>query len=161
MRAPWDSGSWDGGNCAERREGHEMKSTSTRAPSAAAMQSTRSVASTSASTSTSKPYTIPDFAALHAAQAAHLAALRASAAAARVRTVPVAPQLSTDARAVERAKFEEALREREAERERDRESERREKDEREREEEREARRRAVVRAHGVPGWYRDAPKRKE
>ncbi|KAJ7093261.1 hypothetical protein B0H15DRAFT_831828 [Mycena belliarum] len=161
MRAPWDSGSMHDGSGADKREGHEMKSTSARAPSASLMQSTRSVASTSTSTSTStnKPYKIPDFAALHAVQAAHFAALRASTAAARAPTVSVAPHLSTDVRAAERAKFEGALREREAERERERERERGEREEKEREEEKEARRKAVVKAHGVPEWYRDAPKR--
>ncbi|KAF7289390.1 hypothetical protein MIND_01401700 [Mycena indigotica] len=107
--------------------------------------------------STSKPYTIPDFAAIHATFAAQ-SALRRSQAQPQ-HTHGQAPMLSTTLRAQERAAFDAGVRAREAQRETEKESERIEREERELEEEREARKRAVVKAHQVPEWYKEMPKK--
>lgn len=100
---------------------------------------------------------IPDFKALHAAE------LQASMAFREQRhvppTVPVAPELTTETRAREREKFDEAVRRKEEEMERVREERRRVREEEEEREVKEMRRKAVPRAHEVPEWYADAPKR--
>ncbi|KAF7981390.1 hypothetical protein HWV62_33883 [Athelia sp. TMB] len=100
---------------------------------------------------------VPDFAARHAAALAQSQTFRAAHAPAP--TVPHAPALSTTARAKEREAFDAGVRAREAEAERAKEEARRIREEEEEKEMREARRRAVPRAHGVPEWYADAPKR--
>lgn len=98
---------------------------------------------------------IPDFKALHESQARVLAAKREQ-------IVPVHPQefqFSTEARAHEREKFEEARRAREEEAERALEERRRLEALEEEKEIRELRRRAVPKANEVPEWYALAPKR--
>ncbi|TFY55997.1 hypothetical protein EVJ58_g7897 [Rhodofomes roseus] len=101
------------------------------------------------------PLLIPDFKAMHAAQeAAH--------AARREHIVPVKPQeieFSTEARSKGREKFEEARRAREREIELQMEERRRLREIEEEKEIRELRKRAVPKAHEVPDWYADAPKR--
>lgn len=101
-----------------------------------------------------KPYTVPDFAALHASFAAQTALRRS-----RAPTVPHAPALSTDVRARERAAFDAEVRERERAREEERMREKAEREAAEAEELKEMRRRAVPRAHEVPEWYAEAPRR--
>ncbi|KAJ7645797.1 hypothetical protein B0H17DRAFT_448962 [Mycena rosella] len=102
-----------------------------------------------------KAYHIPDFAALHASQAAQNTLRRSQCAP----TVPIPIAFSTDARVRERARFDAQVREREQKEEETRTVLRREREEREAEEVREMRKRAVPRAHEVPEWYKDAPKR--
>ena len=75
------------------------------------------------------------------------------------RTVPLEFTLSTEARAHERAKFEEARRAREREAERALEEKRRLQALEEEREIRELRRRAVPKANGLPEWYAHVPKR--
>ncbi|KAJ7184959.1 hypothetical protein C8R46DRAFT_1065559 [Mycena filopes] len=104
-----------------------------------------------------KGYTIPDFKSMHAAQAAQ-SALRRSQLAQSV-TVPVPIAFNTDIRAREREAFEARVREREAEEEREKEARRLEREAREEEELKEARRRAVPKAHEVPEWYKEAPRK--
>lgn len=99
---------------------------------------------------------VPDFKALHAAH-------EASVAARKEHIAPVVPQplqLSTEIRAKEREKFEEARRAREQEIERQMEERRRQKELEEEKEIRELRKRAVPKANAIPHWYADAPKKK-
>ncbi|KAF9476922.1 hypothetical protein BDN70DRAFT_137342 [Pholiota conissans] len=99
---------------------------------------------------------IPDFRAMHAAQEAKLAQLKEN-----VRpTVPHAPRLVTDLRVKERQRFDEMVREREAEQERVKEEQRMLREEEEERELKELRKRAVPRAHEVPEWYKEAPRKK-
>lgn len=92
-----------------------------------------------------KPYSIPDFKALHASQAAQSTLRRSH----RTPTVPIPIAFSTDARAKERERFDEKVREKEREREAEREVQRREQEEEEAREVRELRRRAIPKAHEV------------
>lgn len=99
---------------------------------------------------------IPDFAAMHAAQAE---------ASRNRRVVPVlptaAPVLTTMARAKDREKFDAERREREKAIEQQLQIREREREEQEEREYREARKRTVPKAHEVPEWYKDLRKRKE
>ena len=98
---------------------------------------------------------IPDFKTLHEAQAR-------DAAARRDHVVPTQAQgfhFSTETRAHEREKYDEARRAREEEAERLLDEKRRLEALREEEEIRELRRRAVPKANQVPEWYQHAPKR--
>ncbi|KAJ6582686.1 hypothetical protein DFH09DRAFT_287712 [Mycena vulgaris] len=104
-----------------------------------------------------KNYSIPDFAALHASQAAQSALRRSQRA---PPTVPVPLAFSTDARIRERARFDEQMREKERALEAAREVQRREREEAETRETKELRRRAIPKAHEVPEWYKHAPKTK-
>ncbi|KAI0756412.1 hypothetical protein C8Q80DRAFT_28046 [Daedaleopsis nitida] len=99
---------------------------------------------------------IPDFKALHAAQDSVLAQKRATGIHV---TVPVEFGLTTESRAQERERFEEARRAREQELERLAEERRRERELEEEAEIRELRRRAVPKANEVPEWYAFAPKK--
>lgn len=96
---------------------------------------------------------IPDFAAMHAAQA--------EAARSR-RVVPVLPTagpvLTTMVRAKERERFDAERREREKDMERQMAIRASEKAEQEEREYREARKRTVPKAHEVPEWYKDLRK---
>ncbi|KAJ7624581.1 hypothetical protein FB45DRAFT_84701 [Roridomyces roridus] len=103
--------------------------------------------------SKSKGYTIPDFKAMHAS----LALRRSQAAAPLVTPTPFS--FSTDMRVKERHAFDAQVKVREEEKERERERERREREATEEDEVREMRRRAVPKAHEVPEWYKEAPKR--
>ncbi|KAA1471466.1 hypothetical protein DENSPDRAFT_837471 [Dentipellis sp. KUC8613] len=99
---------------------------------------------------------IPDFKALHAAEAELAAARRQQIAP----TVPIAPHFSTEARLREREKFDEARRAKELEIERQKEEMRVLRELEEQKEIRELRKKAVPRAHEVPEWYASAPKRR-
>ncbi|KAK6981495.1 hypothetical protein R3P38DRAFT_415020 [Favolaschia claudopus] len=103
----------------------------------------------------SKPYKIPDFKSMHASLAAQGALRRSQMAP----TVPVPLAFSTDIRARERELFDEKVREKERELEAARELQRREREEEQVKEIREMRRRAVPKAHEVPDWYKEAPKK--
>ncbi|RPD64622.1 hypothetical protein L226DRAFT_529001 [Lentinus tigrinus ALCF2SS1-7] len=98
---------------------------------------------------------IPDFKALHAAQESVLAQKRAEI----HPTVPMGFELSTETRAQERERFEEARRARELELERQAEEKRRQRELEEEAEIRELRKRAVPKANEVPEWYAFAPKK--
>jgi hypothetical protein len=98
---------------------------------------------------------IPDFKAMHASQAAQSALRRGHL----VPTVPVPIVFSTDARVKERELFDQKVRERERELEGAREVQRREREEEEVKELKEMRKHAIPKAHEVPEWYKEAPRR--
>ncbi|KAG6835909.1 hypothetical protein H0H93_013472 [Arthromyces matolae] len=75
-------------------------------------------------------------------------------------TVPMPFRLTTHTRAHEREKFDEHVREKDRELQRVLEQKRREEEEIEEREIRELRKKAVPKAHEVPEWYKDVPKRK-
>lgn len=100
-------------------------------------------------------HSVPDFGSIHAATAASLASRRPKV----QPTVPVEPKLSTTSRARERERFEEALHERDRIIEEYRAERRRLREREEEREYRELRKRAVPKAHEVPAWYAEAPKR--
>ncbi|KAJ6566440.1 hypothetical protein B0H19DRAFT_1137840 [Mycena capillaripes] len=102
-----------------------------------------------------KPYTIPDFKTMHASQAAQNALRRSQ----RAPTVSLPIAFSTDIRARERELFDDKVRAKERNLEAAREVERRAREEAEEKELRELRKRAVPKAHEVPDWYKEAPKR--
>ncbi|KAF7358723.1 hypothetical protein MSAN_01211300 [Mycena sanguinolenta] len=102
-----------------------------------------------------KPYSIPDFKAIHATLAAQNALRRSQLAP----TVPVPIAFSTDIRAKERELFDEKVREKERELEVAREVQRREREQEEARELKDLRKRAIPKAHEVPDWYKEAPKR--
>ncbi|KAJ7137339.1 hypothetical protein C8R43DRAFT_1109895 [Mycena crocata] len=116
-----------------------------------ATASTSATAETDGNERKPKPYTIPDFKSLHAS----LAASRTR----RAPTVPHSPALTTRARAQERAKFDTAVHEKQVMLEAEREERRKAEEEREELEMKEMRKKAVVKAHEVPGWYKEMPKR--
>ncbi|EGO18916.1 hypothetical protein SERLADRAFT_402995 [Serpula lacrymans var. lacrymans S7.9] len=104
-----------------------------------------------------QPLPVPDFKALHIAQEASLACRKEQ-------IVPILPagqiEFSTEQRAKERERFDEMMKRKEEEMERLRE-ERRKQQEIELEREiKELRKKAVPKAHEVPEWYGDMPKRK-
>ncbi|KAG6876757.1 hypothetical protein C0993_000607 [Termitomyces sp. T159_Od127] len=103
-----------------------------------------------------KHHQVPDFKTIHAAEEARLGLRKRS----MVPTVPLPFELSTDGRAREREKFEEHLRQKERESQRVLEEKRREEQEMEERAIKELRKKAVPRAHEVPEWYKDVPKRK-
>lgn len=110
-------------------------------------------------TKTRVHHPIPDFKALHAAHEAE-ADIRKQRVV-KTKTVPISMEFSTDIRAKERVAFEERVAERNIENERIMEQKRREREEEEEREIRELRRKAIPRAHDVPEWYKDAPRRKD
>jgi hypothetical protein len=99
---------------------------------------------------------IPDFKAQHAQQEAAIAHRKENI----HPTVPLPLELHTHERAKEREKFDQILKEKERELEREMEKRRKEKEENEAREVRDLRKKAVPRAHDVPEWYKEAPKRK-
>jgi len=104
-----------------------------------------------------KRYHIPDFKSMHAAQEAELALRKEN-------TKPVVPipiRWETEHRVRERQKFDERMREKEREEERLVEMRRKEREEREEREVGELRKKAVPKAHEVPEWYKEAPKKKK
>ncbi|KAG5340518.1 hypothetical protein C0989_001328 [Termitomyces sp. Mn162] len=105
---------------------------------------------------TQKYAEVPDFKRLHAAEEARLALRKENI----VPTVPLPFQFSTEERVHERGKFEAHLREKERESKRVLEEKRREEEEMEERAIKELRKKAVPRAHEVPEWYKDVPKRK-
>ncbi|KIY73619.1 hypothetical protein CYLTODRAFT_416993 [Cylindrobasidium torrendii FP15055 ss-10] len=78
-----------------------------------------------------------------------------------VPTVPIAPHLSTDLRLKERKEFEEKVKAKEREAERLKEEERLRKEEEDEKEMKEMRKKTIVRAHDVPEWYKDLPKKEK
>ncbi|KII93091.1 hypothetical protein PLICRDRAFT_35268 [Plicaturopsis crispa FD-325 SS-3] len=109
--------------------------------------------------STKPPASVPDARTKHAAP--HFAAAARKGGAAPAAVVPQPFLFTTEIRAREREKFDEALRVKEAELERQREERRRAQEEEEEREVRELRKRAVPRAHEVPDWYATVPKRSD
>ncbi|KAG7444833.1 uncharacterized protein BT62DRAFT_933884 [Guyanagaster necrorhizus] len=105
--------------------------------------------------SSSRRYAIPDFKALHAAEEARLAARKELI----IPVKPIAKEFNTDERIKERRMFDERIKEKEAEMERALEERRKQREEEEERQVRELRRKAVPKAHEVPEWYKDAPKR--
>ncbi|KAK0434327.1 hypothetical protein EV421DRAFT_1909445 [Armillaria borealis] len=105
--------------------------------------------------SSSRRYPIPDFKALHAAEQAKLAARKEHI----IPVKPIAKEFSTDERIKERRIFDERIKEKEAEMERALEERRKQREQEEEREVRELRRKAVPKAHEVPEWYKDAPRR--
>ncbi|KAG5644974.1 hypothetical protein DXG03_007346 [Asterophora parasitica] len=116
-------------------------------------QDTRSLASSKAR----KTYHVPDFKTLHAQHDAEVAQRKENI----VPVVPLPLELNTDGRAREREKFDEQVREKERELERAMEERRREREENEEREIRELRKKAIPKAHEVPEWYKEAPKKKK
>ncbi|KAJ6473754.1 hypothetical protein C8R45DRAFT_835208, partial [Mycena sanguinolenta] len=102
-----------------------------------------------------KPYTVPDFKAMHATLAARNVLRRSQLAP----TIPVPIAFSTDIRAKERALFDEKVREKEMELEAAREVQRREREQEEARELKDSCKRAIPKAHEVSDWYKEAPKR--
>jgi predicted Holliday junction resolvase-like endonuclease len=74
--------------------------------------------------------------------------------------IPVPIELKTNHRARVRNEFDEMVKEKEREIERALEERKKELEAEEEKEVREIRRRAIPKAHDVPEWYREAPKRK-
>ncbi|KAE9396964.1 hypothetical protein BT96DRAFT_91009 [Gymnopus androsaceus JB14] len=103
------------------------------------------------------PYTIPNFKSSHAAQDALLTSLKGQI----TPVVPLPIEMHTDVRARERSKFNERVREKEAEMDRALEERKRQQAEEEERENRELRKKAIPKAHPVPDWYKDVPRRKE
>jgi hypothetical protein len=100
---------------------------------------------------------IPDFKALHAAHDAELALRKEN-----IRpTIPLPIRWETDERVKERQKFDEMMKEKEREQERLMEVRRKEQEEQEEREVKELRKKAIPKAHEVPEWYKEAPKRKD
>lgn len=99
---------------------------------------------------------VPDFKALHALHEAELALRKENIAP----TIPIPIEFKTVERVREREKFDEHIREKERELARVMEQRRREKEEEEEREVRELRKRAIPKAHEVPEWYKEAPKKK-
>ncbi|TFY76592.1 hypothetical protein EWM64_g7421 [Hericium alpestre] len=99
---------------------------------------------------------IPDFKAMHAAEAERAAARREQI----VPAVPLPIYFSTEARLKEREKFDELRRAKELELERQKEERRLQQELEEQKEVRELRKKAVPKANVVPDWYALAPKRK-
>ena len=94
---------------------------------------------------------------MHAAQEAELALRKENI----KPVVPLPVHWETDYRLKERQKFDERVREKEREQERLMEMRRREREEEEEREVRELRKKAVPKAHEVPEWYKEAPKKKK
>jgi hypothetical protein len=99
---------------------------------------------------------VPDFKTLHAHHEAEIAHRKENI----HPTVPLPLELHTNERAKEREKFDRMMKEKERELERVMEQRRREREENEEREVRELRKKAIPRAHEVPEWYNEAPKKK-
>jgi hypothetical protein len=103
------------------------------------------------------PLPVPDFRAMHAAQEAEIAVRKGQL----MPVVPLPIELNTEGRAKERRKFDEIVREKERGLHMAMKQRRLEREEEEHREIRALRKKAVPRAHEVPQWYKDAPKRKD
>jgi len=99
---------------------------------------------------------IPDFKSLHAAELQTSMTFRKDHIAP---TMPVTPELSTKFRAKERERFDKVMRQKEEEMRRIKEAREKARQEEEDREIKELRKKAVPKAHEVPEWYADAPKR--
>lgn len=102
---------------------------------------------------------IPDFKSIHASQEKALSHMAERRREQLNPTIPVSPNFPTNQRISEREKYDEGRRAREKEAERLIEEKRREQEVEEERELREARKRTVPRAHAIPEWYSQAPKR--
>ncbi|KAH8094733.1 hypothetical protein BXZ70DRAFT_947304 [Cristinia sonorae] len=98
---------------------------------------------------------IPDYKKMHSVQEEALAARREQI----VPVMPMPLELHTDVRAHERGQFEEGLKARQREAERLAEEKRRVRELEEEREIKELRKRAIPKAHEVPEWYQQAPKK--
>ena len=94
---------------------------------------------------------------MHAAQEAELALRKENI----QPVVPLPIHWETDYRQKERQKFDEKMREKGREQERLMSLRRKEREEQEEREVRELRKKAVTKAHEVPEWYKEAPKKKK
>ncbi|KAJ3502781.1 hypothetical protein NLJ89_g8732 [Agrocybe chaxingu] len=143
-----------------RSQSHSRSRTRSQTVSQSQSQSQSHSRSTSSQSQSEKRYQfyhpVPDFKAIHATQEAELARLKENI----HPTVPLPMVLETDVRAEERRKFDEKLKEKERELERLEEERRRQRELEEEREVRELRKRAVPKAHEVPEWYNEMPKRK-
>ncbi|KAJ3781609.1 hypothetical protein GGU10DRAFT_379371 [Lentinula aff. detonsa] len=102
-------------------------------------------------------YTVPNFEASRSAQDVLLTSLKD-----HIRPVfPLPVEMHTDARARERSKFDELVREKELQASRALKEKKRQQAEEEKREIKEQRKKAIPKAHPVPEWYKDAPRRKE
>lgn len=102
------------------------------------------------------PLPIPDFKTLHETELKASIAFRKEHV---VPTIPITPDLNTKSRAKEREKFDDLIKLKEEEMNREREERRRVREEEEAREVKELRKRTIPKAHDVPEWYADAPKR--
>lgn len=100
---------------------------------------------------------VPDFKTLHAAHEAQSAHRKENV----VPVVPFPIRFKTDERVKERQKFDERMKLKEREMERAMEQRRREREEEEEREVKALRKRAIPKAHEVPEWYKEAPKKKD
>ncbi|KAK7458766.1 hypothetical protein VKT23_009771 [Stygiomarasmius scandens] len=114
-------------------------------------------------TTSSLGLSIPDFSSLHATQAAHLSQIKSSIKAQNQPTVPSTRPIGlyTSLRSEMRKDFDEKVKRKQEEMDKKREEERKEREEEEERELREMRKKMVVKAHEVPDWYRDAPKKRK
>ena len=117
--------------------------------------------SKSSSTSTSQASYKPSFSSSSVTSSSSLRAGYRKENVAPTVTIPVPFDFQTAFRAESRAHFDEWAREKEREREREEEERRREREEQEEREVKEMRKRAVPKANEVPGWYKDAPRRRK
>jgi len=101
-------------------------------------------------------FVIPDFGATHAAHGASLARRKEQ----NAPIIPEAFSFSTEARAREREKFDERMRAKQEEKERQLEERRKQRELEEEQEVKELRQRAVPKAHEMPEWYANMPKRR-
>ncbi|KIM82197.1 hypothetical protein PILCRDRAFT_785620 [Piloderma croceum F 1598] len=99
---------------------------------------------------------IPDFKSLHAAELQTSRAFRKEHIAP---TMPITPELSTKFRAKEREQFDKVMRQKEEEMGRIKEARQKARQEEEDREIKELRKKAVPKAHEIPEWYADAPKK--
>ncbi|KAJ4464371.1 hypothetical protein J3R30DRAFT_3767145 [Lentinula aciculospora] len=102
-------------------------------------------------------YAIPDFKASHSVQDALLTSIKGQI----KPVVPLQVEMHTDARARERGKFNDQLREKELQARRAHEERKRQQAKDEERELKEQRKKAIPKANLVPDWYKDAPRRKE
>ncbi|TFK69063.1 hypothetical protein BDN72DRAFT_857972 [Pluteus cervinus] len=100
---------------------------------------------------------IPDFKALHAMNEAR----QRKQGLAPVVTIPLSTEFYTDMRAKKRDEFEERVKMKEAQMEKEREEKRRQREDEEQRAVKELRKRAVPKAHGVPDWYKEAPRKRK
>jgi len=100
---------------------------------------------------------VPDFKAMHALHDSQVAQRKENI----HPTVPIPIHWETDVRAQERKKFDEKLKEKEREMERLEEEKRRQREMEEERELKEERKRTVPKAHEVPEWYNEMPKKKD
>lgn len=99
---------------------------------------------------------IPDFKALHTAELQKSLEFRRER---KAPTVPITPELNTVLRAKQRERFDEMMRQKEMDMDRVKEEQRKVREQEVELEVKQLRKKAVPKAHEVPEWYADAPKR--